>query len=76
MHHIYLNYIPHFQIPESEVIEVDFGKTKTHGADRSMNQVSGKGKKVDIEIFLNSINQHFSGSTYPPNRLETVHIQM
>ncbi|EFP13270.1 hypothetical protein CRE_12143 [Caenorhabditis remanei] len=32
-------------VPESEVIEVDFGKTKTHGADRSMNQVSGKGKK-------------------------------
>ncbi|CAI2348555.1 unnamed protein product [Caenorhabditis sp. 36 PRJEB53466] len=31
-------------IPESEVIEVDFGSTKKHGADRSTNKVSGKGK--------------------------------
>uniref|UniRef100_A0A8R1HYL2 Uncharacterized protein n=1 Tax=Caenorhabditis japonica TaxID=281687 RepID=A0A8R1HYL2_CAEJA len=31
--------------PESEVTEVDFGNTKKHGADRSTNLVSGKGKK-------------------------------
>ncbi|EGT56723.1 hypothetical protein CAEBREN_12763 [Caenorhabditis brenneri] len=41
-------------IPESEVVEVNFGNTKKHGADRSTNQVSGKGKKGALVLQTDS----------------------
>ncbi|CAI4229123.1 unnamed protein product [Auanema sp. JU1783] len=38
------------EVPQSEVIAVDFGSHKKHGVDRGLNTVVGKGKKGGLQL--------------------------